>query len=563
MVDHAKTGGPIKNRVVVIGLDGGTFSMLTPLMERGMMPNLKKFVSSGTSGELETVMPPVTPAAWSTFMTGKNPGKHGILGFMVKDGEGESPVNSRLRGAKTIWRLVNEAGGKVISLSIPTTYPPEKVDGLMVASFLTPRKNEDYAYPKELIKDIENRFGPYRLYIDEVYTPRRVGRIINEAQEDVKYKFDVARHLTDKMDWKLMAVHVFGTDRVQHELWHLTDPSHPLHRPKETEAYLEKFYGFYSKLDDELGSFLSGLDSSDTVYIMSDHGFGPVYKCLNFNPWLLERGYIKLRRNPITSIRKFLYDCGGVPRNAYRLSVLLGLARLRLSIGIGNRKRFFRKVNRFMLSMEDVDWTRTLAYSKGYYGEIYLNLKGRESTGIVQPYDYEAVRETIVEDLKAMTDPETGKSIIGPVYRPEELYRGPYTKNAADIIFLPEDMSYKAIGTADFTSNKALEKVYAHPGDHRLNGIFIANGPHIKKGGCIEGAKIGDLAPTILYSLGLPIPDDMDGKVLSEVFEPEFFRSRKIEISEASESDETLPESGYTPEEKEAVKQKLKDLGYL
>jgi len=563
MADNAKMNGAINGRVVVIGLDGGTFAMLDPLMERGLMPNLKKIVESGTAGELQTVIPPVTPAAWSTFMTGKNPGKHGILGFLVKDEEGETPVNSRLRRAKTIWRLVNEAGGKVISLSIPTTYPPERVDGFMVGSFLTPRGNKDYAYPPELIEDIENRFGPYRLYINEVYTPRRISILVNEAREDVKYKFRVARYLADKIDWRLLAVHIFGTDRVQHELWHLTDPSHPLHKPRETERHGDELLGFYSSLDDEMGALLSTLDPADTVYIMSDHGFGPVYKFLNFNPWLLERGYMKLRRSPFTFIRKTLYDLGAVPKNAYRLFMRLGLARLRLSIGINNRKRFFSKVNYLVLSMRDVDWSRTVAYSRGYYGEIFLNLKGREPCGIVEPSDYEAVRGEIVRELKSIRDPETGKPVIGPVYRPEDLYHGPYTGNAADIIFLPEDMSYKAIGTADFTSNKVMEKAYANSGDHRLNGIFIARGPHVKKGARITGARIDDLAPTILHSLGLPVVEDMDGRVLTGIFEPSFMEQNPVRY-EAPRPDEIgADESGYSDDEKDAVKGTLKDLGYI
>ena len=121
---------------------------------------------------------------------------------------------------------------------------------------------------------------------------------------------------------------------------------------------------------------------------MSDHGFGPVYKFLNFNPWLLERGYMKLRRSPVTFIRKILYDCGAVPKNVYRLFMILGWARLRISIGVSNRKKFFEKVNRFMLSMNDMDWSKTLAYSRGYYGEIFLNLEGREPHGIVKPVSY-------------------------------------------------------------------------------------------------------------------------------------------------------------------------------
>ena len=238
-----------------------------------------------------------------------------------------------------------------------------------------------------------------------------------------------------------------------------------------------------------------------------------------------------------------------VPKNAYRIAMKLGLARLRLSIGVNSRKAFFNVVDLFMLSLRDVDWARTRAYSKGYYGQIFVNLKGRNPGGSVDESDYDTIRESIIEDLKEITDPETGEHIIGPVYRREDIYTGPFTEHAPDISFLPRDMTYKAIGTAAFTSNKFLETAYANAADHRMEGILIAKGPGIAPGDAGE-AWIGDMAPTLLYLLGQPIPDDMDGKVITGIIDPTFAEANPVVIVPAAEDDEFRVEDmakGNTP----------------
>lgn len=561
MGDKKEEKAGVKPRVVVIGLDGGTYALLDPLMQEGRMPVLKSLVDRGARGVLRTVIPPITPAAWSTFMTGKNPGKHGILEFQVRDGDGESPVNARLRRGKTIWRLLNEAGLKIVSCSVPTTYPPEPVDGFLVSSFLTPLGKKDYGYPPELLKEVEDKFGPYHLYIREVYAPGRVDKVLAELEEDLRYKFDAASWLRDKVDWRLFVLHVFGTDRLQHELWHLIDPTHPLHRKDEAQKYADRFWKFYEDVDWRIGRFIEGLGEDDTVIVMSDHGFGPVHRFLNFNIWHMERGYLKLRRHPWTRIKHLLFRAGMAPKNAYRLAMKLGLARLRLSIGVSSRVRFFNIVDRILLSLRDIDWERTTAFSKGYYGQIHINLKGRQPHGSVDPADYNAVRERIISDLEAIEDPETGKRIIGEIYRREDIYHGPFLKEAPDISFLPSDMSYKAIGTAAFTSNKFLEPAYANSADHRMEGILIARGPQVRRTDSIQ-AWIGDMAPTLLYLLGQPVPDDMDGKVITSMIEPAYLDSHPVRYVHA-EQEEGGEGSGYTEEEKEGIRKRLKDMGYM
>lgn len=567
MVDsmETKTG----KRVIVIGLDGGSFCILDPLIKNGRMPNLKKLIDEGVRGDLQTVIPPITPAAWTTFMTGKNPGKHGVLEFLVKDGAGESPVNSRLRRGKSLWRIVSDSGKRVVSLSIPITYPPEKINGLMISDFMTPKGVKDYGYPPELLAEIERRLGPYRLHISEVYSRNRIEQFFEDIEEEVRFKFKAARFIAGAegelpLQFDLFALHIHGADRIQHELWHIIDPAHPMHDKKEALAYEDRFYRFYESLDAELGRFLDMLRPDDTVFVISDHGFGPAYYFMNFNVWLMEKGYLSLRLNLWTKIKKAVFDLGLTPKNIYRMLMFLGMAKLRETIGMTARVGFFNLAGHFMLSFRDVDWPRTAAYSKGYYGQIFINLKGREPHGTVAPEDYEKTRDKIVAELKEIVDPRTGKRITWQIYRPEQLYRGPYLKYAPDVTFLPEDMTYKAIGMTDFPSNRFIEPVYANSGDHRMNGIFIGKGPSLKRGDELSNAWIGDMTPTILYALGLPVPNDMDGKTLTAIFTAEFLNANPLTFSEASPDETPLdPDSGYSDEEKESIKRKLKDMGYI
>lgn len=556
-------------RIAVIALDGGEFSLIDEMIKEGRMPTLENIIREGTRGGMLSVIPPITPSAWSTFLTGKNPGKHGILEFIVKDREGESPANARLRRGKTVFRLASDAGMKVVSLSIPLTYPPEQVNGLMISDFMTPRGAKDYGLPIELLQKIERRFGPYRLHINEVYTPRRVEKFFADIEEEVSYKTDVAAwiaegSLKELEDWNLFAFHIHGVDRLQHELWHLIDPAHPLYDFNESNKYKNRFLDFFSKLDTGINKFVQKLNpTTDMLFIISDHGFGPVYKFINMNVWLMEKGYLKLRSRAVSRIKKLLFQWGATPKNAYRFLMLIGQAKIRETVGMTKRVGFFNILNKVMLSFQDVDWTRTTAYSKGYYGQIFLNLKGREPFGIVPQEEYEALRRRIGEEIIAIKDKETGAQIIKSIFYPENIYSGPYLRNAPDIIFLPADMKYKAIGMTDFPSNNFLEPVYANSGDHRLEGIFIAKGEKIKKGYKLAGnAWLGDSAPTILYTLGLPIPTDMDGKVLVDIFYPDYLKNNPTRYVGSSEED-SFNSSGYTVKEKEQVIQKLKDMGYL
>lgn len=557
-------------KVLFIGLDGATFDLLDPLMDRGLMPRLKRFIDEGVRGPLETTIPPITPTAWVSWMTGKNPGKHGVFEFLLRrKGSGalpDMPVNSQSRDGLPFWDLLGQMGRSAIVTNMPCTYPPMMVNGVMVSDFLTPRGRRDFTYPASLLEEIETRFGPYELYITEVYTPGNVDKILNQLFTEIEYKTKVNRYLMDNYPWDVFATHYWSADRFQHELWHLVDESHPFFDRKEHDAHIDRIHQYWQAVDSMFGELFDAAGEDTTVYVGSDHGFGPIKKFLCFNVWLIEQGLLVLKRDAMTLFKRALFKLGLTPDLAYRSAMKLGLAHLRLSVGVTNRSKLMSLANVLMLSLEDVDWSRTVAFSKGNYGQIFINLKGREANGIVGPgAEYESVMLQVIDKLKALIDPETNQPLIGPVWRREDLYSGPHSEESPDIQFLPSDMTNKPLGTLDLTSKKFITAVYGNSGDHRMHGILLGRGPELRRGVRIEGARIIDYAPTILHSFGVEIPRDMDGRVLEEAFTTKYMAENPVRISDA---DEVMykPLDGsatMTDDESEEIRERLRSLGYL
>src|SRR5215216_3781267 len=558
----------MSKKVLFIGLDGSTFDVLDPLMKAGLMPRLQAFMNEGVRGLLETTIPPITPTAWVSWMTGKNPGKHGVFEFLLRrKGTGalpDMPVSSRARDGLPFWDVLGQMGKRAIVTNVPCTYPPAMANGLMISDFLTPRGRRDFTHPAGLIEEVESKFGPYQLYITEVYSPGKVENILKQLFDELGYKTKVNRYLMDQYEWDVFATHYWGTDRFQHELWHLLDESHPFFSRKEHDAHIGRIHEYWGAVDSMLGELFDAVGADATVYLGSDHGFGPIKKFLCFNVWLIQQGLLVLKRDAMTRFKRVIFKLGLTPDLAYRSAMKMGLAHLRLSMGVTNRSSLMKLANNLMLSLEDVDWSRTVAFSKGNYGQIFINLKGRETQGVVEPGNqYEQVMRKVIDKLTALVDPENGEPLIGPVWRREDLYTGPHTEESPDIQFLPKDMSNKPLGTLDLTSNKFITPVYGNSGDHRMQGIMLGRGPELKRGATVEGARIIDYAPTILHSFGVEIPSDMDGRTLEEIFTEEYMSKNPVRISDASDYVEPEKVGAMTDEESDEIRERLRGWGYL
>jgi len=271
---------------------------------------------------------------------------------------------------------------------------------------------------------------------------------------------------------------------------------------------------------------------------------------------------LKLKSDARTRLKEAMFKLGLTPELAFKIVKSLPLGPLRPARGVSNQPGASKLLSTFFLSFDDVDWSRTTAFSKGNYGQLYVNLKGREPNGSVDESEYAKVCESIITKLRALKDPISGETWVGPVFRREEIYNGPLVDQAPDISFLPADMRHLPLGNADFTSNKFMVDAFGISGCHRMEGVLIARGEGVKQGCAIDSATIYDVTPTLLYLLDQSVPDDMDGRVLTEMISDEYLRDNTIRLS-ANGNVEQSSELEFTPEENADVLERLKQLGYI
>jgi predicted AlkP superfamily phosphohydrolase/phosphomutase len=550
-------------KILVIGLDGVTFDLLGPWIRAGELPNLQKLMSQGASGKLRTTLPPISSSSWSSFLTGVNPGKHGLVDFVYPgaDSYKVSMINAASRRTRALWNWLNDAGYRVGLLGIPTTYPTEPVDGFMISGFLAPGPESEWAYPAELKQELRAELGEFLLSPDERYRSSRwLDRFLDDLTASVENRTQAALYLMRNKPWDLFAVVYWDTDMVQHETWRLLDPDHPRHDAAEAAAHREEILAFHRKVDADVGRLLSEVDSETLVVIMSDHGFGPVHSFFLTNNWLSSIGMLQFKRSPGTAFKRLLFRLGFTPLKMFRIAKALGMASLRRKV------RFQQKsglLNRVFLSFDDVDWSRTRAFSIGSFGQVYVNLAGVRPQGIVQPgQEYQELREQLVREALALRDPRTGEQLVEHVYRREEIYSGPYIARTPDLIIQPRGWEYMAFGHADFGSNKLVESIIGLSGHHRPDGVLILAGAGVKPGTQLEGASILDLAPTILHAMNVPLSQDLDGRVLAEAFTASSPLARPVTYSQANLYKDGASEPDLSDEDMEQVQEKLRGWGY-
>jgi len=555
----------MSRKVCVIALDGATLDLIRPWTESGHLPNLKKLIDGGASGELETTFPPLTGPAWSSFMTGKTPSNHSVQEFFRrKSGTYRQVLNSRYDiDGQSIWRLLSDAGKQVVVMGVPLCYPPEAVNGSLITGLLTPGQSRDFTYPLTLLEELEDELGEYRLRHDEKYRPSDPYPFIKEQHEILANNTEAALYLLQDKPWDFFMVHFLGTDRIQHEFWHVMDEEHPQHDPAEKERLGDVILDFFKEVDESVGKLVDVLAQREddvTIMIMSDHGFGPIHKFLNMNTWLMSEGWLRLKPSAGTLLRRLIFKCGFNYSVMAQWVLKLGFGRRAKSMGRGRREDLQRQL---FLSLDDVDWSTTKAYSIGNFGQIYVNLKGREPEGAVEPgAEYEAVVDEIVQKLEQLRDPETNDLIVERIFRRDDLYDGAYAEDAPDVMFFTKDMVYKPMGLSDFSSPNLLDPVYGTTGHHRSNGTFICYNPKLVPAEKeVQGAYIYDLAPTILHLMGDAVPQEMDGRVLQEIFNAEF---QQVPVKYTKTADSaSRKHPAYSDEQEGQLKEMLRSLGYV
>ena len=561
-------------KVMVIGLDGATFDLIKPWVAEGHLPTLSRLLETGSHGQLHSTIPPMTAPAWTSFATGTNPGQHRLYDWVAREPDSYkfTPVTALDATRPTLFSVLSQVGRRVCAFNVPMTYPPTQVNGVMISGMPAPSTQNTITYPEALFDEIVEQVGDYILYPDPggAYSESGIDSFLTRLYRCTDLRLQTLDYLRQKEDWDFNMVVFNGTDTVSHAMWKYMDPAHPLHDPRpspKSAQYAHAIRDYYAYLDHRLAPLIDSLDDDTTLIVMSDHGFGPFHKFIHVNNWLIQQGFMQVRRAVRSQLKHQLLKVGFAPMTVYNQLMKLGLGVLKRGVVRGNGQGLLKTL---FLSFEDVDWARTVAYSLGNVGQITLNVAGREPQGCVQPgEEYERVRTQIMEQLQTLQDPQTGEPVVETIHRREEIYHGNQLEHAPDILFIPRRLEYFGFGEYEFGSHQIIEPMARGiSGTHRLNGIFMAAGPGIKPGHAIDGARITDLAPTILHAMGVPIPDFMDGRILNEIFHPGYPKiipnETDVPWSETGNSHLNKPdEEPLTEAEKALLAERLRGLGYV
>jgi predicted AlkP superfamily phosphohydrolase/phosphomutase len=549
-------------RVVIVGLDGASFNHIDPLMQSGRMPNLTRLMKQGCYGVLRSTIPPMSPVAWSSFVTGMSPGQHGIFGWRARspDSYERLPISPSERNGKTIWRILSDAEYCVAVLGLPMSYPPERVNGIMVSGFDTPEGARGFSWPSDLIQDLEEAGYKYET------APRSLHHRAGMSREEYLHSWMMVERERARATGYILEKYKPDCLMV---LFPITD--HFNHKG----GRLHHLYRAYECADQCLGDILKKVDERETlVFVVSDHGSMTFRYFFYLNLWLMRQGLLRFKDcmsldnlvHVFDSLFKQLYGGWSSAGLMGQLARIMVAAWPLLPRRVKRRVTWWiRYVTKYGYSYDQIDWPKVKAYGVIGYGQIYLNVKGRDPMGVVEPgSEYEDLRNQLIARLSELRDPLTDELLIDHVCRREDVYHGPFVHRAPDICF-----SYR--NKRDFTMNfhfKARSPIVDFGqlnsnGDHTAEGILVVSGPNIRQG-TLSGARIVDIAPTLLHVFGLPVPSEMEGRVLTDMFcdASAITTMPRQEVSldngEVNTSTQTFSEADFSEVEK-----RLRALGYL
>lgn len=522
----------MSRRALIIGIDGLDMDLVNRWfhveaiseapaqpIKGSDLPNLSRLIFGGARAKLRSVTPLNSAAAWTSFLTARNPGGHGIFGFTRTHHDGYHRSTARCDdiGAATIWEMANSSGAPVGLINCPMTYPPPKLDGFVISGIPIPY-NQVWAYPPEVEASLRDKFGPYS--VDLPWwdlgdgTPGRREAFIADMYRMARKREEVTLWSMRARPWRILAVIFTGTDRLLHSFWHLSDPSHPSHDKAGAAAHGREIRRYFILLDEIIGRILAEAGEETPVILMSDHGFGPLHYRFHLRRWLENHNYLKyLPKDDPSYNDESLDDC-----------------------------------------LRGVDWRNTYAYPASLSESgIWINKAGRQANGIVSGDREEEITERLLVELSEAAP--NGHHPIERVYRREEVISGQYLEEAPDLLIKPRDTYI----VDDAASEAEISPSARETATHRTFGIFAASGPGLRKGADLGELSIVDVLPTALAAAGIPIPENIEGIPAMKAFEspPRLIESKIVMPSRARRS---LP---MPDQEEKAMKDQLKGIGYL
>ncbi len=561
-----------EQKVFILGFDGATFDIIKPMIEGGELPALSRLMREGSYCGLNSTIVSNSAPAWTSFATGKNPGKHSITGFfrLVPNAYELKLLNGLDNKSKAMWDVAGENKKRSIVMNIPMTYPPRQINGLLISGLDTPSLSCDFTYPVDLKEELLGAVPDYKINLHlggYLHNNKKRKKAIDVMLSCIQARERAVLYLMEKYPWDLFAVRFNSPDNVQHQFWRFMDPTHPYHEPDSPKELKTAVFSIYRELDRVTASIMDHLDTNSTLIIMSDHGAGPrTNRTVRLNAWLQSLGYLQSKAAKRRG-KRYLYKTmeRGLAIFLRRVPPELKQWIVKMSPGaVSKTWTYFRFPN--------IDWEKTRAFVSETEG-IRINLKGKYPKGAVESDEYETIREHIIGEIKKLRDPSTGEAVFQDVFRREEAFQGPYVGDFPDIIALTTKDQYNISikigesrgkgGTPSFIAEEDHWRKVS--GSHRREGVFIICGPDVKKGQQTLTAEIVDVAPTALHVLGLPVPSDMDGRVIEEVFTEEHVLKHPVAYQDVEKEEGHLGDRGddYTDDEREELVDHLRGLGYI
>jgi predicted AlkP superfamily phosphohydrolase/phosphomutase len=537
----------VEPKLTVVGLDAATLDVIETLAAAGDLPHLGGLLARGAHGPLRSTTHPLTPLAWTTMTTGANAGRHGIWDFSERDesGYGLRLVNGSSVRVPSLWTRLDAAGRRVGIVNVPFTWPTPPLAGFAVAGMDAWEREDGMTTPPELLGELQARFG--RLLTDHTFPLDSAGRFDLDAVRALcAQRVEILAWLVERHAPELLFTVFMAADHVHHLEW-------PDWQRRGRDSVVAEVYRI---LDGAVGALLERV-GGENVLVVSDHGGGALEGVVNLNAWLAREGYLA-------------YD--GRDRTGARLAHRLFETRRRVPPGL---RRAVKRCAPFLHERASglrhppavVDWSRTRAFAYGIFGSVVVNLRGRERDGIVEPDEYEELRDELAAGLAALRSP-AGEPIVAAVHRREDLFHGAELTRIPDLVVEFRDYAWLGKGNLTERREELGDEVVptAHPnavyaGSHRPDGIFVLAGPAARAGARIAPGIL-DVAPTVFYLLDEPIPLDFEGRLLAEALDPSLLAARPARSVEPDELQLAEPQP-YDEEGAAVVEERLRSLGYL
>jgi predicted AlkP superfamily phosphohydrolase/phosphomutase len=537
------------SRTLLLGLDGATFTVLDALMDRGLMPALKRLCDGGVRAGLMSTANPLTPLAWTSLLTGRSPGHHGIFDFVRVEQLSYHPhfrlaTSSDIR-CPTIYTLIGAQGLRSISLNFPVMFPPRPINGFLIPGFVPHRHLQRAMHPRGLydrlsalpeitLKELPVDFEDERRSV-QVLAPERHEEWVRFHIRRERQWFNVLSHLMQTEPWDLASVVFDGVDKLQHACWRFIDDG--LFASIGASAWAQRVrelcLDYFRQLDDLIARAIELAGSETRVFLASDHGFGPSDEIFYVNSWLAEQGFLAWKEDAPVAPEGYINTEG-------------------------------MKAAAFLF-----DWSRTNAYTltPGSNG-IYLRPGGAPGAPALSDAERASLRRRIIDGLMQVRNPGTGERVVRRVMTREEAFPGPHSGLAADLTLVLRDYGFVSVTRSDAIIKTRKEVA----GVHNPRGIFLAAGPGIRRGAVVGDLSILDVTPALMHSLGRPVPEEFEGRLPLEIFADAHAMQpapmAAVAAGAASPTDTAAAglaamEAGMDAEGEATVMERLRALGYI